>query len=382
MLSATYQQSSGAPSDPAALERAQQHDPANRLLWRMNPHRLSIEEMRDGWLAATGELDLRMGGIPAELLEGTNARRTLYALVNRENLSTVLRNFDFANPDLPIPQRSDTIVPQQALFGLNHPFVAAHAAALARRTETPRAGDDVTRVRRLYALLYQRPPTDAETARALDFVQSAPQPSARREVAVAWQYGYGELDETTGRLKSFTALPYFSGSDWKGGTRWPDTKLGWLQLTATGGHPGNDRQHAVVRRWVAPREGRCTVASTLIHEPDAGDGIRAFISHNGEGLMRFAALRHSSTALNIDALPVRAGDTVDFIVDIRDGLNSDQFLWAPKITLAASGGPGSEGETQAWDAEKDFFTRSITPLDPWASFAQALMLSNEFMFVD
>jgi hypothetical protein len=349
----------------------------------MNPHRLGIEEMRDAWLAAAGELDLRLGGKPEELLAGANARRTLYALVNRENLSTVLRNFDFANPDLSIPQRSDTIVPQQALFGLNHPFAAARAGALAKRSETTLTADNATeRVRRLYALLYQRAPTDAEVARALDFVQSAPKPPPRREVATAWSYGYGELDEAGGRLKSFTQLPHFNGSDWQGGPRFPDEKLGWLQLTATGGHPGNTRKHAIVRRWVAPRDGRYSVASKLVHEPEAGDGIRAFISHSGEGMLRFAALHHSTTTLNIETLAMSAGDTLDFIVDIRNGLNSDQFLWAPKITLASSTGVGEGGEGQVWDAQKDFPARSVALLEPWTLFAQALMLSNEFMFVD
>lgn len=382
MLSATYQQSSVAPADAAALDRAQQLDPDNRLLWRMNTHRLGVEEMLDAWLAATGEIDLRVGGKPAELLANDNFRRTLYSLVNRENLSTVLRNFDFANPDLSIPLRSDTIVPQQALFGLNHPFVAARANALARKTGMPSGVDDAARVRRMYELLYQRPPRDAEIARALEFVKSTPPPPIRPEVASAWQYGYGELDETTGRLKSFTALPHFSGTDWQGGMQWPDAKLGWLQLTATGGHPGNTRKHAVVRRWVAPREGRYSVASTLIHEPEVGDGIRAFISHSGQGLLRFAALHHSKTPLNIEALPLNGGETLDFIVDLRDGLNSDQFLWAPKITLAASVGSGEEGNALSWDAQKDFTLHAITPLEPWSQLAQALMLSNEFMFVD
>jgi hypothetical protein len=36
----------------------------------------------------------------------------------------VFRVFDFANPDLHIPQRAETTVSQQALFALNHPFVA------------------------------------------------------------------------------------------------------------------------------------------------------------------------------------------------------------------------------------------------------------------
>jgi hypothetical protein len=374
LLSATYQQSSLA----SAQAKAQEMDPDNRLLWRMNTHRLSFEEMRDASLAAAGELDLRVGGRPAELFANENKRRTLYARVDRELLPAVMRTFDFANPDLSIPQRNDTIVPQQALFGLNHPFLATRAKAVVQRIGN---GDDTARVRRMYELLFQREPATAEVNAALAFVKTAPPPPARKEPVSPWQYGYGELDEATGRLKSFTALPHFDGTQWAGGPQLPDANLGWLQLTATGGHPGNDRQHAIVRRWVAPMDGSYTVASTLTHQPDAGDGIRAFISHSGQGLLRFAALHHSNTALNIEALPVKAGETLDFIVDIRDGLNSDQFLWSPKIVAALSAVAGG-GDAQSWDAQKDFVGTAPAPMSLWQQLAQTLLLTNEFVFVD
>jgi hypothetical protein len=378
LLSATYQQSSLGPADAIAMRKAQDRDTDNRLLWRMNTHRLSFEEMRDAWLAASGELDLRVGGKPVELFASDNARRTLYARVDRELLPAVMRTFDFANPDLSIPQRNDTIVPQQALFGLNHPFLAARAKAVVQRIGD---GDDAGRVRRLYESLFQREPEVAEMNAALAFVKRVPPPPLRREIPSAWQYGYGEFDESTGRLKSFTALPHFNGTQWAGGPQWPDTTLGWLQLTATGGHPGNDRQHVIVRRWVAPQEGRYTLASTLIHEPEAGDGIRAFISHSGQGLLRFAALHHSNTALNIEALPMKGGETLDFIVDIRDVLNSDQFSWSPKIAAVVSAGTGGGG-TQSWDAQKDFIGPAPAPLSLWQQLAQTLMLTNELVFLD
>lgn len=369
LLSATYQQSSLA----SAQTRAQEIDPDNRLLWRMNTHRLSFEELRDAWLAATGELDLRVGGKPAELFANGNTRRTLYARVDRELLPAVMRTFDFANPDLSIPQRNDTIVPQQALFGLNHPFLAARAKAVVQRIGD---GDDAGRVRRLYGSLFQREPAVAEMDAAIAFVKSEPPQPARREIPSAWQYGYGEFDAAAGRLKTFTALPHFNGSDWMGGPSFPDTTLGFLQLTATGGHPGNDRKHAVVRRWIAPQDSSYTVTSTLIHEPEAGDGIRVFISHSSQGLLRFAALHHSKTVLNVEALPMKTGETLDFIVDIRDGLNSDQFLWSPKIDTAVSGG------VQSWDAQKDFTGPAAASLSPWQQLAQTLMLTNEFVFLD
>ncbi len=374
LLSATYQQSSLA----SAATKAQELDPDNRLLWRMNTHRLSFEEMRDAWLAATEELDLHVGGKPAELFASGNVRRTLYARVDREHLPTVMRTFDFANPDLTIPQRNDTIVPQQALFGLNHPFLAARAKAVMRRIGDT---DDAGRVRRLYELLFQRKPTSAEMDAALAFVQPESPAPAKREKPNAWQYGYGEWDEVAGRMKSFTALPLFNGTAWQGGEEWPDKKLGWAQLTARGGHPGNDQSHAVARRWVAPQDGSYAIASTLIHEPAAGDGIRAFISHSGRGLLRSTTLHHSTAALNVEAMPLSAGDTLDFVVDIRDGLNSDQFVWSPKIFIVASGGSGGD-DAPSWDAQKDFAGPNSAPLSLWQQLAQTLMLTNEFVFVD
>ncbi|MFA6545562.1 MAG: PSD1 and planctomycete cytochrome C domain-containing protein [Limisphaerales bacterium] len=377
LLSATYQQSSLPAS--AAARKAQEIDPDNRLLWRMNTHRLSFEEMRDAWLAASGELDPRVGGKPAELLVGKNTRRTLYARVDRQRLPTVMRIFDFANPDLSIPQRNDTIVPQQALFGLNHPFLAARAKALVGRVDSG-DNDSVGRVRRLYELLFQRQPTAAELKAALVFVQPGATLPARREVPTAWQYGYGEWDEAAGRIKGFAPLPYFNGTAWQGAELWPDTKLGWAQLTATGGHPGNDRKHAVARRWVAPHDGSYAIVSTLIHEPAVGDGIRAFIGHSRHGLLRSTTLHHATAVLNVEAMTMSAGDTLDFVVDIRDGLNSDQFLWSPKIVSAT--GTGSGGEVPSWDAQKDFVGPTGASLGLWQQLAQTLMLTNEFVFAD
>jgi mono/diheme cytochrome c family protein len=380
LLSATYQQSSLVAADDIVSRKAQEIDPGNRLLWRMQTHRLSFEEMRDAWLAVSGELDLRIGGKPLALFAAQNARRTLYAHVDRERLSPVLRTFDFANPDLSIPQRNDTIVPQQALFGMNHPFLATRAKALVKRTDDSK--DNAERVRRLYASLYQREPTSEELKIALPFVQPEPTAPASREKPSAWQYGYGEWDEPMGRMKSFTPLPHFNGTAWQGGAQWPDANLGWAQLTATGGHPGNDRQHAVARRWVAPVDGNYSITSTLVHEPEQGDGIRAFIGHSGRGLLRSTTLHHATEVLNVEAMPISKGETLDFVVDIRDGLNSDQFLWSAKIMPVATGGAGGDPGAQSWDARKDFSGPLMSSLTPWQQLAQALMLANEFVFVD
>ena len=374
MLSQTYQQSSQT-SDP--------RDPDNRLLSRMNPHRLSFEEARDAWLAAAGRLNLRMGGRPDALFASSNTRRTLYALVDRENVPTAMRTFDFANPDLSIPQRTETTVPQQALFGLNHPFVVQQAKALVQKAAASKS--DEARIRLIYAKLFQRSPTHDELAFAQRFVQAdTTVVIAEADHTKSWQYGYGEWDEGTGRVKNFKPLPHFTGSAWQGDEAWPNEKLGWAQLTAEGGHPGNDRKHAVVRRWIAPAGGSYDLHSTLIHEPEVGDGIRAFVSHSRLGKLRSTTLLGSKADLNLDAIAFQTGDTFDFIVDIGNGLNSDQFLWPPKITpsVTAITGAGGDSPSDAWDARQDFSAQPKSQLNAWEQLVQVLMLSNEFMFVD
>ncbi|MGV3661691.1 MAG: DUF1549 and DUF1553 domain-containing protein [Prosthecobacter sp.] len=377
MLSDTYQQSSGVQN-----AKAVQMDPDNRLLWCMNTHRLSFEEARDAWLLAAGRLNLRAGGRPASLFAPDNTRRTLYTLVDRENVPAVMRTFDFANPDLSIPQRTETTVPQQALFGMNHPFIVQQARAMLHR-ENLASIDPATRIRRIYAQLFQREPDAGEMAFALRFVQ-ADQPALIVEAdhSKSWQYGYGAWDESTGKVKDFKPLPHFTGSAWQGDEAWPNDKLGWAQLTASGGHPGNDRKHAVVRRWMAPAGGIYAVKSTLLHEPSSGDGIRSFISHSQQGRLHAGKLHQGSADLNFDTLAFGAGDTLDFIVDIGDVLNSDQFLWSTQILRAPTVGAAADSPAQTWDAAKDFSTQPNSQLNAWEQFVQVLMLANEFMFVD
>ncbi len=377
MLSETYQQSSKT-SDPS--------DPDNRLLARMTPHRLSFEEARDAWLSAAGRLSLRIGGRPDALFASSNTRRTLYALVDRQNVPTVMTTFDFANPDLSIPQRTETTVPQQALFGMNHPFVVQQAKALIKWSAqaSERRSADTDRVNFIFKRLFQRNPTPDELASALAFVSVDEKPViVESDRSNSWHYGYGEWDENSGRVKNFNILPHFTGHAWQGDVDWPNTKLGWAQLTAEGGHPGNDRKHAAVRRWIAPADGSYDLRSTLIHEPKPGDGIRAFVSHSRLGKLLSTKLHASKAELNLAAITFQQGDTLDFIVDIGDGLNSDQFLWSPQIRASnAVAGSGGDSVPELWDARKDFAEQPKTNLSPWEQLAQVLMLSNEFMFVD
>ena len=274
--SSTFRQSSDGPNDPPTLAHALATDPDNRLLWRMNANRLSFEQFRDSMLAASGNLDLSIGGKPVKLFERPYpTRRTLYGLVDRQFLPGTLRMFDFANPDLHIPQRNETTVPQQALFFLNHPTVLDGVRSVVDSLDRERSPEKT--VQDLFRRILQREPTDRELRESLTLVSGATEIEAEVAplTAADWQYGYGAFDESSERITGFTPLPHFTGSAWQGGTKWPDQTLGWVQLTAEGGHPGNDRQHAAIRRWTAPRPMTVSIQSRVIHEAKPGDGIRA-----------------------------------------------------------------------------------------------------------
>ena len=118
------------------------------------------------------------------------------------------------------------------------------------------------RVQRMYEVAFQRQPGKDETKLALNFL--AAQPPAKIPPP-AWQFGFGEFDEASGRVKKFEPLPHFTGEAWQGGAAWPDAKLGWALLNAGGGHAGSDLQHAVIRRWVAPRDGGIRIEALFGH---------------------------------------------------------------------------------------------------------------------
>lgn len=378
LLSATFRQA-GAQSEHRQQTAAQQIDPENRLLWHMSARRLKFEEVRDALLNASGDLQHQLGGKPVEML-GTQARhwrRSVYGLVDRQFLPSTLRMFDFANPDLHIGRRSETFVPQQSLYFLNHPFVAQRAQRMADQL---RGASATAQIYQLYRTILQREPTDSEREAAVSFLNH----SADMQEAVvpstvhAWSYGYGEVDESTGKVKSFHSLPYYSGSAWQGGPSFPDAKIGWAQLTASGGHPGNDLAHACIRRWTAPATMRIAITSLAKHEPQGSDGARFRIVSSRQGTLVSSALRAAEAALNVEQVEVQTGDTIDFVVDIINELNSDQFLWAPTIQQLDT----SSADSTNWQATRDFSGPSMRKLTKLEQLAQVLMLTNEFWFVD
>ena len=182
LTSATWQQSSLHPQQDAWVQK----DSANRFLWRANRRRLEAEAVRDGFLAASGELDLRIGGpgffptISAEALEGLSRkaaawtaspeseqlRRSLYIFTQRSLLPPMLTAFDLCDTTLPCGQRDVTIVAPQALTLLNNEFIHHRAESLAKRiSERISEGQpDVAngQIDAVWRSILNRPPSEGE----------------------------------------------------------------------------------------------------------------------------------------------------------------------------------------------------------------------------
>ncbi len=381
LLSATYRQGSRLPEETAMRESVLQQDPDNRLLWRMNPRRLNFEEYRDTLLAISAELNLEMGGRGKDLLAESNHRRTIYAMIDRQFLPTTLRIFDFANPDLHISKRNQTTVPQQALFGMNHPFIAQRTRAINARLS---GTHPETKIDEIYQAIYNRNPTPQQKQIALKFISTS---EAEKENPIppetkAWQYGWAKLLPESGELQNFKTLPHFTGTAWQGGEKWPDAKLGWVQLTAQGGHPGNDHQHVAVRRFIAPYTGTYYVSSKVEHAPAVGDGIRCWVISDSNNVLKKATVHHSNEQFEFREVALQSGETLDFVVDINTNLNSDQYLWPIRIDLLSVNKAGDKKGGPKWDSERDFSGPLSRNLSPWEQLTQVLLLGNELMFVD
>lgn len=377
LLSATYQQAS------SASEKSYGVDPDNRFYWRQNRKRLGFEAMRDSLLAVAGNLDQQLGGRPV-IIDDANysPRRSLYGHIDRQNLPGLFRTFDLANPDTTSPKRFSTTVPQQALFLMNSPFIAAQSRELAESVSADNNPDRAGTIRDMYLRVIQREPSTHEleiSERFLTRESARPEPSSS---VPDWQYGYGRIDDVRGRLDSFTLFGEFKDSQWQVSGKVPDPDHGWALLTSTGGHPGNDLEHAVVRRWTAPTDGTVAVRGSIQHKSDKGDGVRAWIlAEKADQSPHWIAENGSSDTLAA-RINVNRGDHIDLVVDCRTSPDYDSFTWDSTINYLHP--DEHEAPLQEWNTAEQFSgpSEKIQPLAPLEKLAQVLLVSNEFFFID
>ena len=383
MLSRVYRQQSGASPDCESV------DPTNRLLWRQNRRRLEFEALRDSMLAVAGRLDTSVGGPPFALeARPASPRRSVYAYISREEPSGLMRSFDFSNPEQHTAQRSLTTVPQQALFLLNSPFVGDQARAIAASLQ----GADVEqRVSVLYQRLFGREPSAVELRVAANFIREHPGvPEVEPPPVEPWQYGTVALDPAEGAVSQFRTFEYRQGERFQLGAILPSPDGGRASLTARGGAPGDDLSSAVSRRWVSPIDGQVSITGTLNHPLGSqakrfsySNGIRGWLVSSRTGVIASWTIAGMQVATNIERLEVERGDTIDFVVDSRGDYESDDFTWAPVVTQTLTGDQKKSGmKAMRWSAEEDFRFPAEKPLGAWEQYAQVLLMTNEFAFVD
>ncbi len=187
MNSAVYRQSSHFSS-----ERHLEHDPDNRLLWRMNRRRLEAEALWDMVHSASGTINLVMGGPPvvpplaedeiASLRErwhwGVSAdpaqhtRRGLYILVRRNFKFPMFQVFDSPVTSQSCPVRDVTTVAPQALWGLNNHSVFRQAMQMAGRVVKEAGDNPQDQVIHAWQLALSRPPRDDETKSAVRLLKA------------------------------------------------------------------------------------------------------------------------------------------------------------------------------------------------------------------
>jgi len=155
VTSATYRMDTAHESASAA------RDADNRYLWRMNPRRMTAEQVRDSVLFVAGELDLTAGGPEIDHNAGmTVKRRSLYFRHAPEKQMTFLELFDAASPT-ECYKRSESVVPQQALALANSPLTQAQSRVLARKLSAKNA-DDAGFVTAAFETVLSRPVTADE----------------------------------------------------------------------------------------------------------------------------------------------------------------------------------------------------------------------------
>ncbi len=178
LLSKTYQLAS-TPS-PEQLAK----DPGNLWLGRATRRRLDAEAIRDALLDVGGNLDRSRPGPhpfppiaawgwtqhnPFKEIYPSN-HRSVYLMTQRFQKHPFLALFDGPDTNASTGSRTDSLLPLQALYLMNDPFVRTQAEGFAR-VLLNRAGQSERRIGWAHSVAWGRPATPAEIAKGIDYVQ-------------------------------------------------------------------------------------------------------------------------------------------------------------------------------------------------------------------
>lgn len=173
--------------DLAAFPDPREVDSDNRLLWRMNPRRLTAEVLRDSILQVSGTLNEEMYGPGFRDFEYEEAyapiysyitqdapelwRRSIYRFVVRTTAHPFMTTMDCPNPAVLTPARLTTTTALQSLSLLNNDFMLKQAGYFAERVKQEAGDDAKVQVERAFQLAFGRAPADEELNRCAPLVE-------------------------------------------------------------------------------------------------------------------------------------------------------------------------------------------------------------------
>jgi len=351
----------------------------------MNRRRLDFEELRDSLLVAGGKLDRTMGGLPVSAIAWPYSnRRTVYSFIDRALAPNDFRVFDFASPDAHSPQRYLTTAPQQALMMMNSPFVIEQAKGLMRRPEIAAEKNPRRRVTMLYRLLYGRAPNADEIMLGLKYVNDPANGGAGgvtidEQKVGAWQYGQGEYDEESRRVKTFKPFEWYLDGEWRNTPMPGDPRTAPAILNGKGGLTYEGKRNALIRRWVAPFDGRVSISGVLEQTFENGcrkcEGVQAIVVPSRLGKTDYWTAGQNRTETAVDEIAVQRGDTIDFIADASKGGSGNGFKWVVTIKRL-------DGTAEEWNSLRDFRHPSVVALGAWERYSQMLLAAAEFLMID
>ena len=109
-----------------------------------------------------------------------------------------------------------------------------------------------------------------------------------------------------------------------------------------------------------------------VHVPTPkGNGVIArILGPDGKNLGQWTIEPGKKIAAWAKDISIKAGEEISFVIESRDDPSFDTFLWAPRI---------SDDRGLVADVAAEFSGPGLAPL---AQLAQALILSNEFFYLD
>ena len=156
-------------------ENALRIDPENRLLWRMNPRRMSSDEVRDSALALSNELQLTRSPNEPSASWDTPVR-SLFVKTFRNSRDPLQESLDTPDGILSTPERNTTTAPPQALTFLHGSWMLKRANQFA--ASLSRESTNLTDIiQTAYLRAFSRPPSESELQRAHTFLSGDPVPT-------------------------------------------------------------------------------------------------------------------------------------------------------------------------------------------------------------